>query len=329
MKRFSAIFAMFLVLVFSTTPAEAKKFGSNRSFGKTYQTAPYTPPAAPAARSDAYQQQPSPMSQRSAPSPLNTPSKKGFLGGLLGGMLAGGLLGALLGHGGFQGLQIIDMLLLAGVAFLAFKLLRGRRQDTPAYAGHGGGSDRFGTPAPSAPQPAATAERRTFDLGNPDGKPVAGLASTASLAGGAVSESSPAAGAPGWGTASAVPFNLPPGFDMNGFLAGARDHYRTLQDAWNKNDMTKLREYLAPELYEELRADRATLEGEQHTEVMFVDAELVRADQIGDRAEVSIRFSGRYRDKSENVEEPITDIWHLERDLSKAGAPWYIVGIEA
>jgi predicted lipid-binding transport protein (Tim44 family) len=62
---------------------------------------------------------------------------------------------------------------------------------------------------------------------------------------------------------------------------------------------------------------------------MFVDAELVRADQIGDRAEVSIRFSGRYRDKSENVEEPITDIWHLERDLSKAGAPWYIVGIEA
>ncbi|MCV5540131.1 hypothetical protein OFN30_32860, partial [Escherichia coli] len=28
---------------------------------------------------------------------------------------------------------------------------------------------------------------------------------------------------------SDVPFRLPPGFDMNGFLAGARDHYRTLQ----------------------------------------------------------------------------------------------------
>ena len=24
---------------------------------------------------------------------------------------------------------------------------------------------------------------------------------------------------------------------MNGFLAGARDHYRTLQEAWNKNDL--------------------------------------------------------------------------------------------
>ncbi len=26
---------------------------------------------------------------------------------------------------------------------------------------------------------------------------------------------------------------------MNGFLAGARDHYRTLQEAWNKNDLER------------------------------------------------------------------------------------------
>ena len=95
---------------------------------------------------------------------------------------------------------------------------------------------------------------------------------------------------------SQVPFNLPAGFDLTAFLAGARDHYRTLQDAWNKNDLVKIQEYVSPEPYNDLRVERATPVGDQHTEVLFVDAELVRADQIGSRAEVSVKFSGRYRD---------------------------------
>lgn len=296
MKRFWAFFAMFFMFALAVEPVEAKKFGGSRSYGKSYQTAPQQPAAKP----DMMQQQNA--AQRQAPAAAGSAAKKGLMGGLLGGLLAGGLFAALLGSGAFEGLQIMDILIMALIAFVIFKLLRSRRPapSTPAYAGPGMG------------QPPAD-QRRTFDLGNPGGDATPAPAAPASA---------------GFGE-SAVPFNLPAGFDMNGFLAGARDHYRTLQDAWNKNDLAKIQEYVSPDLFEELRADRATLEGEQHTEVMFVDAELVRADQVGQRAEVSIRFSGRYRDKVEGVEEPITDIWHLERDLSQPGAPWYIVGIEA
>ena len=92
---------------------------------------------------------------------------------------------------------------------------------------------------------------------------------------------------------------------MNGFLAGARDHYRTLQEAWNKNDLEKIREYVSPELFEHLKAERAELSGEQHTEVMYVDTQLVRADYGSDWAQVSVRFSGRYMDRQEQVEEDI------------------------
>ncbi|MDF4777375.1 hypothetical protein P3541_25930, partial [Vibrio parahaemolyticus] len=79
---------------------------------------------------------------------------------------------------------------------------------------------------------------------------------------------------------------------------------------------------------ENLKAGRAKLDGEQHTDVMYVDAEIVRADYDANKAQLSLQFSGRYRDTVEGVEEEIEDIWHLERDLTAPNAPWLIVGIQ-
>ena len=56
---------------------------------------------------------------------------------------------------------------------------------------------------------------------------------------------------------------------------------------------------------------------------------MVRADVQGPRAELSVKFSGSWRDKVENVEEPFVDIWHLARDTSNSAAPWLIIGIES
>ena len=77
-----------------------------------------------------------------------------------------------------------------------------------------------------------------------------------------------------------------------------------------------------------LSAERANLSMAPATEVLSVQAELVRADQRFGKAEVSIRFTGRYRDRLEGVEEGFIDIWHLERDYGRADAPWHITGIE-
>ncbi|CSB55456.1 Tim44-like domain-contain protein [Vibrio cholerae] len=61
---------------------------------------------------------------------------------------------------------------------------------------------------------------------------------------------------------------------------------------------------------------------------MYVDAEIVRADYDANRAQLSLQFSGRYRDAVEGIEENIEDVWHLERDLTVPNAPWLIVGIQ-
>lgn len=289
MKNIWTIFAMLFVFVLvPVQEAEAKRFGGGKSFGSSRQTAPATPANRPDAASP---------SQKTPAGNAANAGRKGMMGGLLGGLLAGGLIAAMLG-GAFEGIQFMDILIIGLLAFVIFRLLR---RKTAAHA-----PQTAPAPAYSGPQPD---QRSSFDAVPPARDTLFGSGS-------------------GGFTASSIPFNLPAGFDMNGFLAGAREHYRTLQDAWNKNDLAKIQEYVTPELYNDLRAERATLQGDQHTEVLFVDAELVRADHNASEAEVSIKFSGRYRDTHEGVEEAITDIWHLQRDLTRPDAPWHIIGIE-
>lgn len=70
-------------------------------------------------------------------------------------------------------------------------------------------------------------------------------------------------------------------------MNGAREHYRILQGAWNHNQLETIREYVSPSLFEDLKAERANYEGDQHTDVMYVDAEIVRADYDANRAQLS------------------------------------------
>ena len=284
MKKIFTLFGVFLVsltLALTAADANAAKFGGKRSFGKSYRTAP------------AQQAQPATTKKPGAAQPAG--AKRGLLGGMMGGLLAGGLLAWLFGSGAFEGIQMMDMLILAGIAFLAFTLFRRMNQA------------KQGAMARQATSPyAATA---------PQESPFAAYQAPSAAS----------------GTQSGfrdVPFNLPTDFDLQQFLNGARDHYRTVQHAWTLNSLTKIQEYVTPELYNELVEERRRHAGEQHTEVMFIDAELVRADHTQTEAQISVRFKGRYRDTVEQIEEPIDEIWHLERKLTQPDAPWFIVGIE-
>ncbi|MCG9555187.1 TIM44-like domain-containing protein [Vibrio sp. Isolate31] len=303
MKRFFSLVAILMVSVAVTPIAEAKKFGGGKSFGKSFKTAP-----APK------QQQQNTNSIRQDQAGKNTAansSKKGLMGGLLGGLLAGGLLAAFFG-GAFEGIQFMDILIMGLIAFLAFKFLRGMlgakqgsmnqqnaRGQQPAFGGMG--QNKF---EPSKQQPNV----HNFEQAQP--------------------HSQNGAGGFGFGAQSDVPHNYPPGFDQAAFINGSREHYRTLQGAWNHNELSTIEEYVSPSLFEDLKAERSKLDGDQHTDVMYVDAEIVRADHDGSKAQLSLQFSGRYRDSSEGIEEDITDIWHLERDLTTDNAPWLIVGIQ-
>lgn len=289
MKKFWTVFSMIFILALSAAPAEAKRFGGGKSFGKSHQTAP--------AKQAPQKQQAAPTADKAKAGQATAGAAgKGAMGGMMGGLLAGGLLGYMLGNGAFEGLQFMDILIFGLIAFVLFKLLKGR-----ATANSTAQPQQRAAFETAAPQAAPSQQEPRQALFNEIG----GFAATQ------------------------VPLNLPQDFDLTQFLSGAREHYRTLQEAWNNNDFSVIDEYVSPALQHNLALERASLENAPHTEVLFVDAELARADYDANLAEVSLKFSGRYRDQSEGVEEEIHDVWHLERDLTQANAPWLIVGIEA
>jgi predicted lipid-binding transport protein (Tim44 family) len=301
MKRFFSIFALMFVMAFSAPDAMAKKFGGGKSFGKSYKTAP-APKAQPTNTSTLNKQN----------TPTSGSSKKGLMGGILGGLLAGGLLAALFGSGAFEGFQFMDFIIIAIAAFALFKLFkwlasRKHAVHSPNSAAYAGGN-----------KPAQKGYYHEEQTNNAAFRETSNFAGSQSQLGGGFGITDPD-----------VPFNFVPGFDAGVFVNGAREHYRILQEAWNYNQLEKIQEYVTAELYNDLVAERRALAGDQHTEVMFVDAEIVRADCTSHLAEISLKFSGRYRDTKEGVEEAITDIWHLERNLTTPNAPWLIVGIEA
>jgi len=99
-----------------------------------------------------------------------------------------------------------------------------------------------------------------------------------------------------------------------------------MQTAWNNADYATMAEYLSPSLVQEFKTEREAIE-RVATEVMFIDAELVRAETTANSWQVSVQFKGKYRDLDDKKEEPILEIWHLER-ASTSDAPWLIVGVE-
>lgn len=290
MKRLFSLVALLMVSVAITPIAEAKKFGGGKSFGKSYKTAP----------APKQQTQNTSTVGKDQTAAAKSSSKKGLMGGLLGGLLAGGLLAAFFG-GAFEGIQFMDILILGLLAFLIFKLMRGLLGAKQGSMNQQRQQPAFGGSAPKFEQP------NVHNFEQPQNTAQGGF---------------------GFGTQTDVPHNYPPGFDQAAFINGSREHYRILQGAWNHNQLDTIEEYVSPSLFADLQAERAKLDGEQHTDVMYVDAEIVRADYDASKAQLSLQFSGRYRDAVEGIEENIEDIWHLERDLTTPNAPWLIVGIQ-
>ncbi|GGY31345.1 preprotein translocase subunit Tim44 [Bacterioplanes sanyensis] len=112
-----------ILMVFSSVPdAEAKRLGSG-GLGKSQKTTPYK----------SNDQQTTKQQNQQAINPAKSNSK---MPAILGGLLAGGLFAYLLGNGAFEGMQLMDWLLIAGVILVLVKLLK-KPQPQARYAHDG------------------------------------------------------------------------------------------------------------------------------------------------------------------------------------------------
>ncbi len=298
------LLALFCALTLSATVttdyAEAKKsFGGGKSFGKLFSTPKKTQPAlAPKASSQ------SNTANKTAAAGTAKP-RSGF-GGLMGGLLAGGLLGALFMGGAFDGIQFMDILIIALIAFVAFKLFARMRQaqPRPQYAGAAAGAGH------EMPQNAAA---DPVQPQSPMAREATGFEPTPLMS----------------GRLAEAELALPDWFNREAFVEGAKNHFSALQAAWNRNDLEEIRSYCSAELFAELEKERRELgEGELRNDVVSIMGELVGFTSDAAEARLSINFYGWMREEPEAATEEFNEIWHLTRDLTRPDADWYIVGIE-
>lgn len=276
---FAFAFALLAATLITVPEAEAKRFGGGMSLGKQY-SAPRTA---------------APPRQAQQPGAATRPGAAGGASrwlGPLAGLAAGGLLASLFFGDAFEGLQIMDMLLIVALIVGGVMLFRAmRRGSQPAGAGAHGGPVTAGFRAD-------------------EGRMLPASATAASAADGAGDE------APVW-------------FDGPGFIEGAKAHFIRLQAAWDQSDFRDIREYTAPQLFSELKLERERLgPAHQYTEVVTLDAELLGLQRDGDLAVASIRFSGLIREEESAAANQVNEIWHVQHPWDSSVGDWLIAGIQ-
>ncbi|MCU0540400.1 MAG: Tim44-like domain-containing protein [Desulfobacterales bacterium] len=253
-----------------------------------------------------------PSYQRSAPAPSPSPTQPGLAqqprqnpaaapgamggrwGGMLGGLLMGGLIGSLLfGGTGMAGPGLLDILVIGGGLFLLMRFLRARRMAAET-APAGGGSAPFQTRSPL----------QTWGES------------------GQVAEEPPFAA----GTASPA---LPPGFDAEEFLKGAKLIYSRLQASWDKRDLEDIRSFTSPEVFAEIRQQAAEDPAPSRTEILLINARLLEVQQVEGREIASVHYEVMMREGPEDrLAKQVREIWHFSRDAAVSDSHWVLEGLQ-
>jgi predicted lipid-binding transport protein (Tim44 family) len=287
-KIFTLLTLAILSFGLAAFDAEAKRFGGGKSIGKqreaiSPQAAPkpgQTPPAAPAAAGGSKWMGP------------------------LAGLAAGGLLAALFMGGAFEGINMMDVLMLAALMaaiFFVVRMLRRPRQEQSArpmqYSGMGTTPANNGIPPATAAPEAAKA-------------PVPAQAASAH--------------AQGSGTRS-----IPADFKVEPFLRNAKTSFIRLQAANDARDLSDIREYTTPEMFAEISMQINERGNEpQITEVTGINAELLEVVTEKDLAIASVRFNGQLRETPGASPEAFDEIWHVQKNLKDPESVWLLAGIQ-
>lgn len=285
--------ALFLGLGLALQPVEAKRLGSGQSMGQQKQgfAREVTPPSAPASATTG-----NAATGAAATGAATAASGASKWMGPLAGLAAGGLLAALFFGGAFEGIQVMDILLIALLAFGIFMVVRMLR----AKAAHPQ-QQQAGYQYAAAGAPYGEAQQSV--------------------------QSAPAS-VTGFGGSRTSLRDAPAWFNENSFLQGARHHFLALQMAWDTNDMEKVCEYFTPDMFEQLLAQRAEIgDANNTTDVLSLDAQLLDLTREGNMIVASVLFQGRVREDG-NMPEDFAEIWHVQHAADTAQGDWLISGIQ-
>lgn len=261
MRRTVAVIVLFLmVLVPLLWTAEAWARVGGGSSGGSRGSRSYSAPARPSSPSAT---SPSAPASPSAPG-QPAPQRSGW-GGMLGGLLVGGLIGSLLfgglGHGAFGGIGLLELVILGGLVYFGFRMMRRRQPELATPGGYssagsfdaGGGQSGYAGATMEAPASPSDVDRGIGYIRQ-----------------------------------------MEPQFDPRRFVETASDIFFTMQSAWMARDMGRAKDVLTPEMqaYLQKDCDRLRAEGRVNRldNVAVRTAEVTEAWQERGQDYVTVHF---------------------------------------
>ncbi|WP_396437920.1 Tim44 domain-containing protein [Limnohabitans sp.] len=291
---------------------------------------------------DAAPQTPAAPAQNAAPANAAKPgaapaaaAPKRPWGAMLGGLAAGlGLawLASSLGMG--EAFGNILMALLIGVAVIAVigMILRARRGGAAQSAGNGGLA--YQGAGASAENPATYKQYSPQNVGNDasarpwEGQNTRFDSSAAASSTGSMIGSGIGSGLGG----SQQTWGIPAGFDVDNFLTAAKRNFVTLQDAWDRSDISALRSMMTDTMVVEIRNQLSEREAQfpgqpNKTEVVMLDAQLLGIEEQADAYLASVEFNGMIREDAASGPSPFREVWNMTK--AKQGGGWLVAGVQA
>ena len=315
-----SLVALTVAMVFTGADAEAKRMGGGKSVGKQSSNVTQRE-AAPAAAKPA-----APAAAPAAAAP------KRPWGAMLGGLAAGlGLawLASSLGFG--EGMAQFMTFALAALAIMlvvgfVLRYLKSRREG----AGQASESPFAFQGAGASPAPGYS----PANVGNDASARPWERASTAFEASPAANGTSAQGGSMiGSALLGAQTWGVPAGFDSEGFLAACKTNFVTLQGAWDRSDISALREMMTDEMLDQIKTQLA--ERESHTggtvnktDVLRLDAQLLGIEETTEVYLASVEFSGMIREDESAGPSPFREVWNMSKPRHGAGG-WLVAGVQA
>jgi predicted lipid-binding transport protein (Tim44 family) len=262
--------------------SDARRFGGGRSFGSrpSYNKL-FNKKTTPSKPSQGQTTSKNPTSPRRTP---------GF-GGLFGGLLMGGLLGSLLFGGHYMGPNLLDIILIGGILFLLFKVLRSRR--SPALAGSQEPSQNHSQPGRRFD--SAWDQLRTKPESSQSSAPEQGI----------------------------------PDFDTEEFINGAKSAFVRLQESWDARDLEDIRQFTTPDFFQEITSQAAQDPNPGQTEILLLNAQLVESQIEGSTQIASVLFDVLMReDQKEQQPKQVREVWHFSRRGDDPSSNWTLEGIQ-
>src|SRR5688572_19312767 len=323
MKSLSSLF-LACVLALVSVQADAARIGGGKSVGR--QSSNVTQREAASPNAPAQQNATNAAPRPATPAPAAAAPKRPW-GAMLGGLAAGlGLawlansLGLGEEFGQFLMFALLAMVVMAVIGFI----MRSRRNAQPnrplAFQGAGAPADQAMPPRQYSPDhvgndaSARPWERNTmaFDAGKQ------GQGSGVQI---------------GSGLAGSQTWDVPSGFDTEGFLAAAKRNFVTLQEAWDRGDVASLRSMMTDEMLGEIKSQLSerekTLGGVPNkTDVVMLEAQLLGIEDVGQDYMASVEFSGMIREEPGAGPSPFREVWNMTKP--KAGnSGWLVAGVQA